>query len=146
MELDWTANDPYYPANELTDAIQGYTGTTFKSVLGQFFLNYRPLENFDAFKVAGGMGIGRHGGTLEGIDAGHEYFLNGHGPFAYMGVGYGLKPVKGFQWGVDVGWLRAPDFTVETDGLDASAAAARMELVKRNHELSFFPNAQITVA
>ena len=30
--------------------------------------------------------------------------------------------------------------------LDASAAAARMELAKRNHELSFFPKAQITVA
>ena len=147
VEADWTTDDAYYPANDPADAIQGYTGTTFQSSSWTgFLLNYRPLENFDAFRVAGGMGVGRLGGTLEGIDDGHEYFINGHGPFAYMGVGYGLKPVKGFQWGVDIGWLRAPGFTVETDGIDAAAAAARMELVKRNHELSFFPNAQITVA
>jgi hypothetical protein len=77
------------------------------------------------------------------LDDGHRYFINGHGPFQSMGVGYGLKPVKGFQWGVDVGLLRVPGFTTQTDG---DNAAAVMDLTIVNHELPFFPNAQITVA
>ena len=60
-----------------------------------------------------------------------------------MGIGYGLKPVKGFQWGIDVGLLRVPGFTTQTDG---DNAAAVMDLTIVNHELPFFPNAQITVA
>ena len=69
-----------------------------------------------------------------------------HGPFAYMGIGLGSKPVKGFQWGIDIGWLRAPGFDVISDGVDAVAAAHAMELVKQNHATPFFPNAQISVS
>ena len=54
-----------------------------------------------------------------------------------------LKPVKGLQWGIDVGLLRVPGFTTQTDGDNAVAV---MDLTIVNHVLPFFPNAQITVA
>jgi hypothetical protein len=142
---EWTSDNAYYPNDDQTG--QGYSGSTFQnSSWTSFILNYRPLDNFQAFRVASGLGVGRLGGTLQGLTDNNTYFINGAGPFAYMGIGYGLKPVEGFQWGIDIGWIRGPGFTTQTDGVDAAAAAASLELTARNHELPFFPNAQITVA
>ena len=144
VEQSWDANAPYYPNDDQTG--QGYSGTTFQGSWTGVVLNHRPFENFDAFRVYAGAGVVRLGGNLEGLTDGYRYFINGHGPFQTMGVGYGLKPVKGLQWGVDVGLLRVPGFTTQTDGIDAAAAQASMDLTMRNHELPFFPNAQITLA
>ena len=141
VEQSWDADAPYFPTDD--NSGQGYTGTTFQGSWTGVVLNHRPFENFDAFRVYVGAGVVRLGGNLEGLDDGHRYFINGHGPFQSMGVGYGLKPVKGFQWGVDVGLLRVPGFTTQTDG---DNAAAVMDLTIVNHVLPFFPNAQITVA
>jgi hypothetical protein len=143
VEASYDATEPY----TFEGSSQGYTGTGFEtSTWTGFLLNHRPLEDFQGFRVVGGGGVGRLGGSFTGIDDGYNYFVNGHGPFAYMGIGLGSKPVKGFQWGIDIGWLRAPGFDVISDGVDAVAAAHAMELAKQNHTAPFFPNAQISVS
>ena len=143
QEQEWDAENPY----TFDGSSQEYSGTTFQaSSWTGFLLNYRPFDNFQGFRVACGMGVGRLGGTIEGLTDNNTYFINGHGPYGYMGIGYGLKPVKGLQWGIDIGWLRAPGFTVESDGTDASTSMYSMELVRQNHLFPYFPNAQITLA
>ena len=143
VEVSYDATEPY----TFDGSSQGYTGTGFEtSTWTGFLLNHRPLEDFQGFRVVGGGGVCRLGGSFTGIDDGYNYFVNGHGPFAYMGIGLGSKPVKGFQWGIDIGWLRAPGFDVISDGVDAVAAAHAMELAKQNHAAPFFPNAQISVS
>ncbi len=144
VEQSHDTETPYFPNDDNTG--QGYTGTTFQGSWTGVLLHHRPFDSFDAIRVCAGMGVARLGGNLTGINDGNRYFINGHGPYGYMGIGYGLKPVKGLQWGVDVGLLRMPGFTAQTDGVDAAAAQASYDLTTRNHELPFFPNAQITIA
>lgn len=89
VEQSYDAVDPY----TFEGSSQGYTGTGLESSSWTgFLLNHRPFDDFQGFRVVGGGGVGRLGGSFTGINDGYNYFLNGHGPFAYMGIGLGSKP------------------------------------------------------
>lgn len=109
-------------------------------------LNYRPFDNFDAFRVVFGGGVGSLGGTLVDPD-GARYLVRGGGTFSYLGLGYGLKPVKGFQWGVDLGILRTGTFEVNwVPGATGNQTWARgIAITEQANSGHWIPNLQFTI-
>ena len=70
-----------------------------------FFLNHRPLDSAEWFRLVAGLGIGRIDNELEG-DSGKAFQANyNENPVGYTGLGFGFDTSKGFQWGVDIGLL-----------------------------------------
>ena len=109
-------------------------------------LNYRPFDNFDAFRVVFGGGVGSLGGTLVDPE-GARYLVRGGGTFSYLGLGYGLKPVKGFQWGVDLGILRTGTFEVSwVPGATGNQTWARgIAITEQANSGHWIPNLQLTI-
>lgn len=72
-----------------------------------FFINHRPFEDANWFRVNTGIGIGGIEGTLtDQADANHTYNVRyQNNPVGYLGVGFGAKPVQGIQVGFDIGAL-----------------------------------------
>lgn len=72
-----------------------------------FFINHRPFDDADWFRINTGIGIGGIEGTLtDQADANHTYNVRyQNNPVGYLGVGFGAKPVKGIQVGFDIGLL-----------------------------------------
>lgn len=83
-----------------------------------FFLNHRPFEDADWFRVNTGIGIGGIEGTLtDQADASHTYNVRyQNNPVGYLGVGFGAKPVKGIQVGFDLGALHTAGPTITGTG------------------------------
>jgi len=109
-----------------------------------FFINHRPFKDADWFRFNTGIGIGRIMQTLEDGD-GNTYTANyTENPVGYFGVGFGLRPVKGFQYGLDLGLLHTGGPTVVKtggDGADASEDLAADFLVGT----PTMPNLQLSV-
>ena len=118
-----------------------YTQNGGSSWMG-FFLNHRPFEDSQWFRINTGIGIGGIEGTLTN-DAGDEYAVEyNENPVGYIGVGFGNGTAEGFTFGFDIGGLfgSGPEITVvEGDGAD-------LEDIQDN---AFFgnilPNLQLTV-
>ena len=129
------------PGSELTLDIEGteYTVNANSSWVG-FFVNHRPLDNAQWFRVAGGIGIGSIENDLEDSD-GNQYQADyNDNPVGYIGVGFGSQPKNGIQFGFDLGMLHTsgPDIT----GPDADA------IVDISNSLFFgniLPNVQATI-
>jgi len=107
-------------------------------------LNYRPFEKLEGLRVAFGAGVGKLQGALTD-SLGAEYRIRASGPFTYMGIGYGLRPVKGLQLGIDIGWLTAPTFEVSSDGSHDQTDRFRHGLESDMNEFTLIPNLQLSI-
>ena len=113
-----SAPDALLPDFETTG---GFSATGTSSWMGVFW-RHRPLENQN-FGVNLGMAAGQIENTLTaGLpfhagDDPHTFSVNyTENPVMYMGLSYGLKPVKGLQVGVDIGMLSTGGASVEYTG------------------------------
>ena len=139
------------------DTFGGFSATGTSSWMGIFW-RHRPLENQN-FGVNLGMAAGQIQNTLtagvpfhEGEDP-HTFSVNyTENPVMYMGLSYGLKPVKGFQVGVDIGMLSTGGASVEYTGHaeemeeHEEEIEAQMEDISDNFAWTMLPNIQIGVA
>ncbi|MDP6932941.1 MAG: hypothetical protein QGG40_08480 [Myxococcota bacterium] len=119
-----------------------YTVTAGSSWVG-CFVNHRPLENAEWFRVNVGIGIGSIQNELEDSD-GNVYKADyNENPVGYVGVGVGGRAVQGFNLGFDMGWLQTagPDIhMVEGSGENASDAIGDNMMFG-----SVLPNLQLTL-
>ena len=70
------------------------------------FVNHRPIDSAEWFRLVAGLGIGGIENDLED-DAGNIYKVTyNENPVAYLGLGFGVEAKKGFLWGVDLGLLQ----------------------------------------
>ena len=87
-----------------------------------FFVNHRPFEDANWFRVNTGIGFGR---IMQSLDdgKGNTYTVNyTENPVGYFGVGVGLRPVEGFQFGLDLGALHTGGPTITRTGGDGADA------------------------
>ena len=108
------------------------------------FINHRPFEDADWFRVNTGIGFGRITQSLDDGN-GNTYTANyTENPVGYFGLGAGLRPVQGFQYGFDLGLLHTGGPTIARTGgddEDASLALADDFLIGT----PTLPNLQITL-
>ena len=106
------------------------------------FLNHRPFENINWFRVNVGLGIGAINNTITEAGSSDEIYNVDYNssPVGYFGVGVGQRTYKGLTFGFDLGALY-------TSGPDISGPDA--EKVKAIRDNSFFssvlPNAQLSI-
>ena len=107
------------------------------------FINHRPAENADWFRLNMGIGFGSIENTL--VDSsGDSYDVNfKETPVAYMGVGFGLRPTKGLQYGLDVGALFGAGAVVTAD--PENAGDALDAIADSPIAANVLPNAQLTI-
>lgn len=138
---------------EQSDPVSFGEGNTESSYYGNIMnnsnwcglqINYRPFENLEGLRLGFGAGVGKLQGALTD-SLGGNYRVRASGPFTYMGIGYGLRPVKGLQLGIDIGWLTAPTFEVSTDGSHNEADKLRHGLESDINDFTFIPNLQLTL-
>lgn len=133
------------PGLTLEQDIDGttYTVDASSSWVG-CFLNHRPFENADWFRIVAGLGIGTIENELED-ESGNRYSANyKENPVGYLGIGFGARPVKGFDIGLDIGWLQTSGSVVNQ--VEGEAKAKEVKSIS-NHFLfgSALPNVQFTV-
>ena len=107
------------------------------------FVNHRPC-NKDWFRFVFGLGIGSISNEITAKN-GNVYEANyTENPVGYLGLGFGQRPVKGFLYGLDVGWLQTAGPNVfQTKGeANADAVDAISESMWFGKGL---PNAQVTL-
>ena len=76
--------------------------------------NYRPIKNFDAFRIVAAYGVGSLRGKITNQATGVKYICDGGGPWMFTGIGLGNRPVKGLRLGVDVGLIETGGWKVTT--------------------------------
>lgn len=107
------------------------------------FISHRPVENADWFRMNMGLAVGSIENTLED-SSGDRYDVNfKESPSAYMGIGFGLRPNKGLQYGLDMGALFGAGAQVIADPEntgDAAEAIASSPIAG-----NVLPNAQLTI-
>ena len=134
------------PGLELKQEIEGtkYTVNGSSSWVG-CFLNHRPLANADWFRLVAGIGIGNIKNELEDESGNHYRADYTENPVGYLGLGFGARPVKGFDIGLDIGWLQTAGPVVSQTAGDANADA--VEDIS-GHFLfgSVLPNVQVTAS
>ena len=115
-----TSSAPFSPD---IDGLGEYDLESGSSWMG-IFMNHRPFEDSDWFRINTGIGIGNIENTItETEDGGGVYTANyKENPVGYVGVGFGQRPVKGFIVGFDVGFLFGAGPVIS--GPDAAKAAA----------------------
>ena len=99
-----------------------------------FFLNHRPFEKMNWFRVNMGIGIGSIENTITEIlpGGGGDYTVDyKSSPVGYFGVGVGQRTFKGLTFGFDLGLLYGSG--PEISGPDAD----KVEAIRNN---SFFSN------
>ena len=102
--------------NPANTEVGGYTfeGTAETNWMG-IFVNHRPFEDQDWFRLNAGIGIGGIEGTITDVDnAEHTYHARwDNNPVGYVGVGVGGRPVQGITVALDLGALHTagPDIT-----------------------------------
>ncbi len=118
-----------------------YTTKASSSWVG-LFLNHRPFASATWFRLVAGVGFGNIENELDD-GAGNTYSVDyKENPVGYLGLGFGAKAVKGFFWGVDVGWLQSagPQITPTAgDGADVADIADNLFFG------SALPNMQLTL-
>lgn len=94
-----------------------FDGTGATNWMG-VFLNHRPFADYDWFRFNVGIGIGGIEGTLTAQDdENHTYSMRyDNNPVGYVGIGFGLRPVKGFTFGFDLGALHTSGSDVTSTG------------------------------
>lgn len=113
------------PSSELLDLdIEGttYTVTSGSSWAGGF-INHRPVATADWFRLSFGLGFGVIRNNLVDGD-GNTYDVHyREAPVAYTGVGFGFKPKKGLQYGLDIGGLFGSGADIIADPANTSDAS-----------------------
>lgn len=113
------------------------------------FVNHRPFEDSDWFRVGTGFGVGKIQNELTNTNnASDVYHANYEGNIvAYVGVGIGSRPVKGLQFGLDVGVLSTGGATVFAD---RDNLAPKNAILNEIEDDSFFgsllPNVQLNIS
>ena len=81
-----------------------------------FFVNHRPVDDAQWFRIVAGLGIGNIQNKLEDGD-GNTYRIDyNENPVGYLGIGFGVEAKKGFLWGVDLGLLQTAGGQVTRTG------------------------------
>ena len=132
------------PGMEMDLEIDGkdYTVDGSSAWMGAF-VNHRPCDN-DWFRFVFGLGIGKIQNDISDKN-GNAYEANyTENPVGYLGLGFGQRPVKGFVYGLDLGWLTTAGPNVAQTKGDANPDA-----VDAISDHMFFgsglPNAQVTL-
>ena len=107
------------------------------------FLNHRPVEKAQWFRIVAGLGIGHIENDIEDGDGNIYRLTYNENPAGYLGVGFGLEAKKGFLWGVDFGVLQTGGATVEKI---AGTGSNEREAI-RDHWVtsSLLPNFQVSI-
>ena len=132
---------------ELEIEDESYEVTSESSWLG-VFVNHRPFEKASWLRLVAGLGVGRIDNFIQRKSGGFledQYeAVYKESPFGYLGLGFGMKPVKGFIWGVDIGWLQTSG--PEVRGLTNDATEGRIDAIKHSFWFgSALPNVQFSV-
>ena len=134
-----TGNAPFTPTVDDVE-YELEVGSSWTGV----FINHRPFESASWFRVNTGIGFGRITQSLDDGN-GNTYTANyTENPVGYFGVGAGLRPVQGFQAGIDIGLLHTGGPAVVRtggDGDDATQALANDFLIGT----PTLPNLQISL-
>ena len=70
------------------------------------FINHRPFEDKDWFRLGTGIGIGTIKNTLSSDGSSDTYLANNVGNVVgYVGIGFGGRPKKGLVYGLELGLL-----------------------------------------
>ena len=136
----------------------GFAVTGTASWLGVFW-RHRPFTNQNI-----GFNLGLASGQIEnnltandpmhvGEDEYASYSVNyAENPVMYFGVNYGSKPVKGFQFGVDLGVLSTGGANIQYTGDPEEGAehpedrVEEIEDIRDNLAWSMLPNIQLSVS
>ena len=120
------------------------------------FWRHRPFDNQNlGFNVGLASGQIENNFTADGFHEGEtvSYSVNyTENPVVYFGLNYGLKPVKGFQFGVDLGVLSTGGADIQYTGEAEELAAHGDEIadamteIKNKFAWSMLPNIQIGVS
>ncbi len=120
------------------------------------FWRHRPFDNQNlGFNLGLASGQIENNFTADGFHAGEtvSYSVNyTENPVVYFGLNYGLKPVKGFQFGVDLGVLSTGGADIQYTGEAEELAehgdeiADAMTEIKDKFAWSMLPNLQIGVS
>ena len=70
------------------------------------FVNHRPIESAEWFRLVAGLGIGNIENKITAEDGAVYHANYTENPVGYLGIGFGVDTSAGFQWGVDLGWLQ----------------------------------------
>ena len=108
------------------------------------FVNHRPFEGANWFRLVAGIGIGTIENELTDSSDNEYHAHYKENPVGYLGVGFGARPEKGFLWGVDIGWLQTPGPHVHQVAGDPNPAAVE----DIEGDLLFgnvLPNVQVTL-
>ena len=121
---------------------------TSQSSWAGVFINHRPFETASWLRLVAGLGVGRIENSLtrevDGVGA-DQYEANYRSnPVMYFGAGFGLKPVKGFVWALDIGWLQTagPEITKTSDDLESDRS---FELRTSSFLGAVLPNVQLSL-
>ena len=108
------------------------------------FLNHRPIDSAEWFRLVAGLGVGSIENELEG-ESGKVFQADyNENPVGYSGLGFGFDTSKGFQWGVDIGLLF-------TSGSEVRQVAGDVDVAATEDIADFFlfgnvlPNFQLTL-
>ncbi len=122
-----------------------YSVSGTSSWMGVFW-RHRPFENQNiGFNL--GMASGQIENNLEDDADDHlTYSVNyTENPVMYLGVNYGSKPVKGLQFGIELGVLSTGGATVQYSGHEEEIEAA-IDDIKSKFAWSMLPNLQLSVS
>ena len=131
------------PSTELaTFDIDGtdYTVTSGSSWTGAF-INHRPVADADWFRLNFGIGIGVIRNNFTDADGNTYDAVFSEAPVGYTGIGFGFRPKKGLQYGLDIGLLFGSGPTVTpgegntSDAADAIAASPLSADILPNFQL-----------
>ena len=108
------------------------------------FLNHRPIETAKWFRLVAGLGIGSIENEVKD-GAGNSFQLDyNDNPVGYLGLGFGLEPVKGFVFGFDLGILSTAGPMASQTEVKADGKA--LEAIKDHFFFgNVLPNAQLTL-
>lgn len=111
------------------------------------FINHRPFEGSDWFRLGTGFGVGKIHNELTNSDSPSDIYHANYGGniVAYVGVGVGGRPVKGFQIGFDLGVLSTGGPSVFADRDNSSVNNNVLDEIEEDFG-SLLPNVQLNIS
>jgi hypothetical protein len=106
------------------------------------FLNHRPIEKAQWFRLVAGLGFGKIENNIKDDKGNHYRVSYTENPVAYCGIGFGVDTTKGFKVGFDLGMLYTGGASVDVVKGDGAAAEDIRDYWMFG---SVLPNAQITL-
>ena len=113
------------------------------------FINHRPFEDSDWFRLGTGFGVGKIQNELTNSNNASDIYHANYGGniVAYVGVGVGSRPVKGLQFGFDLGVLSTGGPSVFADRDNSSPNNTVLNEIEDDSFFgSLLPNAQLNIS